>query len=198
MIKAVILDADGVINDGSLLSLEEDFDIPSERMQRFFREAFADCMIGKADLKEALIPYLPEWGWQGTADELLEYWFETGSNVHHQVWEVAEQLRDAGVPVYLATNQEKYRAAYMADQMGFGKLFTKMFVSSEMGLKKPSREFFEYIQKDIGIDDASSILYWDDMQKNVDAAASIGFKAHLFVHQEDFAKNMQEYFDFLK
>jgi len=98
MIKAVILDADGVINDGTLLSLEEDFDIPSERLQRFFREAFPDCMIGKKDLKEAILPYLPEWGWQGTVDELLEYWFETGSNIHHEVWDIAKQLKDAGVP----------------------------------------------------------------------------------------------------
>lgn len=197
MITAVILDADGVVNDGSILSLEEDFDIPSERMQRFFREAFPDCLVGKADLKEAIIPYLPEWGWQGTVEELLEYWFETGSNVHHGVWETVEQLKEAGVPVYLATNQEKHRTEYMREHMGYGKLFTKIFASSSIGLVKPDPAFFTYIQKDIGSDDASSLLFWDDMQKNVDAADSLGIKAHLFAGVDDFKKTMKGYFDFL-
>lgn len=197
MITAVILDADGVVNDGTLLSLEEDFNIPSERLQRFFREAFPDCMIGKADLKEAILPYLSEWGWEGTVDELLDYWFETGSNIHHEVWDIAKQLKDAGVPVYLATNQEKYRAQYMREEMGFGTLFTKMFVSSEMGIKKPSPEFFAYIQKDIGSDDASTLLFWDDTKENVDVAASLRIQSHQFVSIADFKVKMKGYFDFL-
>jgi len=99
--------------------------------------------------------------------------------------------------VYLATNQEKNRAAYMREQMGFGTLFTKMYVSSEMGLKKPSHEFFTYIQNDIGSDDASTLLFWDDTPENVDAAVATGMQAHQFVSIADFKEQMKGYFDFL-
>lgn len=192
--STLILDADGVINQGKLLSLEEDFGIPSERMARFFREAFADCLIGKADLRERLLPYLDEWGWKGTVDELLAYWFKQGHAVHEQVRDVVVRLRSAGIPVHLATNQERHRVQYMRDAMGYGDLFVDIHASSELGHLKPSQEFFCATHERIAERDPANILFWDDMQKNVDAARQYGFAAELFQSEEDFVERMKMHF----
>lgn len=193
-ISTVLLDADGVINTGKLMDLQKEFDISAERMQPFFRDAFPDCLIGKADLRERLTPYLAEWGWTGTVDELLQEWFKQGHVIHSMVEATVRQLRAMDIPVHLATNQEAYRAAYMRDHMGYGALFTAMHPSCEIGHVKPAREFFAAVHRRIGSPDPSSVLFWDDMQKNVDAARDYGFKSHLFTSEEEFMNTMKNYF----
>ena len=191
--QAVLLDADGVMNDGKLLSLEEDFGIPSQRLQRFFTEAFPDCLKGKADLKEVIAPYLPQWGWEDTVDELLEYWFKTGSNVHEPVWDIAKQLQAKNIPLYLATNQEKYRTDYMRQHMGYDELFTEIFSSAYIGFTKPSEQFYKHILGALSAIPPASLLYWDDATANVEAARALGINAHHFVSVEDFEKKMHDY-----
>ncbi len=46
----------------------------------------------------------------------------------------------------VATNQEKYRAQYMLDKMGFGDSFDKIYVSAYLGVQKPDVTFFEKVQ----------------------------------------------------
>jgi hypothetical protein len=72
MIKVIILDADGVIMHGEWFSkrYSEKFGVSLEEIMPFFNNEFIDCELGKADLKEAIKPYLKKWGWKGTIDEL--------------------------------------------------------------------------------------------------------------------------------
>lgn len=195
--STLLLDADGVINDGKLLSLQEDFGIVPDRMARFFREAFPACMVGKADLRESIVPYLEEWGWKGDADELLDYWFKQGDVVRPGVRSIAERLKDAGISLHLATNQEKRRVHYMRTAMGYGDLFDGMHTSSEIGFMKPSLDFFAAAHKRMGEPDPSTVLFWDDMEKNVLAARDYGFAAEVFTTEEDFERKMKEYFPLL-
>ncbi len=193
-LSTVILDADGVMNDGRLFSLEEDFGIPSERIAPFFRDVFPACLIGKADLREQLSGHLDAWGWRGTVDELLAYWFQQGSKVNETVRKTVQQLRSLGVPIHLATNQEKLRAEYMHREMGYGDLFTALHASSHVGHVKPSREFFATVFEHIPEEDPARILFWDDMEKNVQAAQEFGFTAHQFIDDKDFLTKMRGYF----
>jgi putative hydrolase of the HAD superfamily len=190
----VILDADGVINDGTLLSLEKDFGITSDVMARFFRETFPACLVGKADMRAELAPYLAEWGWKGTIDELLHYWFSQGHKIHERVKDAVQRLRAAGVPVHLATNQEKLRVEYMRQEMGYGALFTALHPSCELGCVKPSQEFFAALHGRIYEPDKTKVLFWDDMEKNVLGAREYGFVAHRFTDEDSFVRKMGEYF----
>lgn len=193
-ISLVVLDADGVVNEGKFFSLA-DFGTSHEVLQPFFQKEFADCLIGKADLRERLVPYLNDWNWKGTVDELLQFWFEQGSGVHGAVVGVVKRLKEKGIPVHLATNQERRRAAYMKDIMEYGDLFEQMHVSSHMGVVKPSPEFFEKVFAASGVEHPSQILFWDDMQKNVEAAKQVGFQSHHFLNEHDFQQVMWKYFD---
>lgn len=69
-IKAIIFDADGVaIFPWRAAQLfEREYGITREMVSEFFSGIFADCLIGKADLKEELPPYLERWGWQTSVD----------------------------------------------------------------------------------------------------------------------------------
>ncbi len=67
MIKAIIFDADGMIVHGDRFSgrLAGEFNIPLDTTKLFFKDAFPDCLIGKADLKEELEKYMKQWNYPG-------------------------------------------------------------------------------------------------------------------------------------
>jgi len=190
MIKAVGFDADGMVVQGQRFSdrLAKDFGIPQESIQAFFTNEFQLCLIGKADLKIALAPYIDQWGWQGSVDSLLDYWFSDESQVNQEIVNAIAKLRHKGIKCYLLTNQEKYRTEYFANQLDFATIFDEMFSSAAIGYKKPQPEFFEAISKQIAPIRKNEVLFWDDELKNVNAAKQFGFQAKHYANLANFKK----------
>ncbi len=60
MIKTILFDADGVLINGGQFSshLEKDYGITREITAPFFTGPFIECLIGNADLKEVIPPYI--------------------------------------------------------------------------------------------------------------------------------------------
>lgn len=189
MIKAVIFDADGMVVTGTRFSdrLARDYAISTDKTVDFFTKAFPDCVLGKADLKEVIIPYLKAWGWKGTLDELLKFWFAGEHLADNRFATVIEKLNAKGIKCYLATNQEKYRLAYFKSEMGLGKIFEEIISSNSIGFKKPSKEFFENIAK-VSNCKPEEVQYWDDRPVNIEAGKNFGFEARLYDKYENFEK----------
>ena len=114
MIKTLILDADGVLINGEKFAdvRSRELVIDSEKEREFFTTIFQECLVGKADLKEAITPYLSSFGWNGTVNEFLEYWFKTEHAINEAFIVCVQKLRARDMAVVLATNQEKYRTQY--------------------------------------------------------------------------------------
>jgi hypothetical protein len=76
VIKAMLFDVDGVLVDGRSFSkhLAHDYNLTVDTTAPFFRAKFGDCLVGKADLKQELASYLPQWNWKRSVDEFLDYW----------------------------------------------------------------------------------------------------------------------------
>lgn len=183
--KCILFDADGVIIHSKMFSVQyqKKYDVPYEEILPFFTEVFPDCLVGKADLVKIVTPWLPKWKWEGSVDEFLQFWFEAENNVDERMVSVIQELRGKGIKCFLATNQEKYRTQFMRNDMGFGKLFDHVFSSGEIGYKKPSKGFYEFIlnkiksEQDIQPDE---IMFFDDKEGHVEGAKELGIDAHLF------------------
>ena len=193
-IEAVIFDADGVVTFKLRFAWYRALEhgITPATTQPFFRGVFGQCLVGKADLKEVLLPYLAEWGWQGTVDEFVALWLEKDDAVDERVVGVIRALRDAGYACGLATNQERYRAAYMRDTMGFGDLFDRLFFSCEIGCMKPDPAYYLAVEQALGLE-GESILFWDDDARNVDAARERGWQAEVYVVFQEFVRDLTGY-----
>lgn len=191
-IKAVLIDSDGVLMIGGMFSehLAYDYGLPIEVLKPFFKNEFQDCLIGHADLKQAIQPYLPSLEWKGSADELLNYWFKSEHKMDDRLLRNIQQLRDAGIKCYLATNQEKYRSDYIRTEMGLEKMMDGIFSSAEMGYKKPQAEFFQFILNELHPIQPHEIGYWDDSQENVDAAKALGIQAYLYTSFDTFEEQI--------
>lgn len=182
---AYIFDADGVLIPpwGFANYLKRAYPEIAAQTAEFFRGPFLRCVVGQADLKEVLPPYLEKWRWPHSLDEFLARWFESERTIDSELAAHIRRLRAAGAPCYLATNQERYRAAYMRNEMGLGALFDDLFVSAHLGVAKPDPTFFATVSR--AIDHAhgippTRIFFWDDAPANVEAAQAAGWQAKLY------------------
>lgn len=187
--KVVLFDADGVtFNEGQLFSeiLAKRGMITSlEKTSPFFKGVFQECLIGKADLKEELTKVISEWGWKGTVDELISFWFTVGNDVNEKVSDYIRGLKRKGVSCYLVTNQEKYRGALLKNKLT--NLFERVYVSADIGYRKEDPHFFEYVYEEIRneVSDKQEILLIDDDEKNIAAATQFGMNAIHFRSSAD-------------
>ncbi|MCR4279165.1 MAG: HAD hydrolase-like protein [Candidatus Zambryskibacteria bacterium] len=197
MIKVVLFDVDGVLVRARRMfsvNLEREYGISTEKTSSFFLGPFKECLVGKADLKNAIEPYLKEWGWQKGVDALIEYWFKSEDIVDSSLIEYVQSLRRKGIKCYLATNQENYRVDHMLNTMGFAQNFDGSYASSHIGYVKPDAEFFARIYENLDKIKKDEILFWDNTLENIEGAQTFGIQARLYTTFENFKETMrQEY-----
>lgn len=195
VIRVMLFDVDGVIANGELFSqhLARDYGITSEMTAPFFRSRFMECLVGRADLKQELSDQLPQWGWQGTTEEFMSYWFRCEHSMNEALLAAVALLRQQGIRCYLATNQEHYRTIYILEQMGCADLFEGMFSSAHIGYLKHELAFFEQVLRQLDGVKANEILFWDDSPGNVATAQAVGLQAELYQDFAHFEKQVQCY-----
>lgn len=199
MIKVLLVDVDGVLVNGELFSkvLARDYGITEEMTASFFQGRFQECLVGNADLREELGEHLTAWGWPGSLDEFLTYWFRSEHRINEPLVIAIQQLRERGIRVYLATNQERYRTEYILEHMGFAEKFDGIFSSAHVKYTKSDPEFFMSVLRTLEDMPASDILFWDDGLANVATAQLVGIHAELYLNLLDFHKKMNTYLDVL-
>ncbi len=196
MTKALVVDCDGMLIPDRLRfseRLSQKLNIPLEKIVPFYIGPFKRCLVGKADLSLVIKPYLREWGWDNSVESFMQYWFDNEKAVDQELVHYLKEVRGNNNSVYLATNQEKYRLQYLADDLDLLRNFDHIFASCEMGVKKPELEFYQYIYKSLkyldGINDPSEVMYWDDQLEKVNAANRFGFQSHQFINRNQFIQN---------
>lgn len=197
MLKAMLFDVDGVLVNGEPFSqqLARDHGITQEMTAAFFRGPFSECLVGKADLKEEIASYLPQWGWQKSVNQFLADWFAYETRIDEALLSAIQQLRQHGLACYLATNQEGYRAAYILNEMGFAGKFDGMFSSASLGYMKHAPAFFMSVLDALPGIQAQEILFWDDSPGNVATARAVGMQAELYTNFLGYQKQMSHYLE---
>lgn len=195
--KCILFDADGVVINSELFSVQyqKQFGISNDKMLPFFKGIFQDCLVGKADLKKVVLPYLKNWKWTGTVDEFLQFWFKTEHHIDKKMIELIKILQNKNIKCYLATNQEKYRTKYIKNEMGFKDTFDYIFSSAEIGFKKPEREFYEFIfnwLNKIESINKNEIFYIDDSQESIDVAKIFGINAYFYTDFNNFTEQINK------
>jgi putative hydrolase of the HAD superfamily len=80
-------------------------------------------------------------------------------------------------PCYAFTNSNAvHQAAWSAMFPMVVQCFDRVFVSSEIGHRKPERKAFEFVAHTLGIS-VNSMMFFDDLPENVAGAAAAGLEA---------------------
>jgi len=186
MTTHILIDVDGVLINGEYFSqeLSKAYGIPLEAIMPFFKEKFGACVLGKADLKEEIQPYLETWGWQDGVEALLKFWFSSDEEVEYPLLARMGVWRSEGLKIYLASNQEKYRRDYVMEGLCFGQHVDGAFFSCDPGMKKTDPRFFAEALRQMGVP-ANQVIYFDDEEENLESARSVGIPSILYAGLKD-------------
>lgn len=188
MIKAVLLDADGVVLKpaekifSKRIKDEYDMEIPLV----FWKEIYPKVRLGQASLKEKVAKSMKKWGWQKSVEELLDYWWEPQNKINPPALELVKKLRVRGIKFYLASDNNKYRADYLMKTV-LGQHFDGGFFSCYLGCVKEDNRFYESVFKETGLK-PEEILFVDDEEENVLAAKKAGLKTIFYKGIDDLEK----------
>jgi putative hydrolase of the HAD superfamily len=182
-IKAILFDVDGIVITGRKhyfsYKLSKEHNISTDSVEEFFLKDFKDCTFGRADLKEKISAYLIKWGWKGTVEDLLEYWFSGESTTNNEVLDIIKTLRSKGIRCYIATRQEKYRLSYLLNNVGLKEHFDGVFCTCDIGYEKWEPEFFDFVFRELKLK-PEEVMFFDDTAKNIDAISVRRVQAYFY------------------
>jgi putative hydrolase of the HAD superfamily len=194
MINSLVFDVDGVLVEYKVFAsiLEREYGISREMTAPLFHGPFEECVLGRAELSEALPEYLGRWKWPGSVDDFIHTWFEADARVNEQMLQFIRRMRASGRRCYIASTQERQRVAYLEKLPAFAGLFERRFFSCNLGCQKPEKKFYDRIVTEISLM-AGELLFLDDYEPNVAGAREAGWNAELYQWGMDLDEIMRKY-----
>lgn len=193
MLKAVIFDLNGIFIQSPRLSdrFKKDFNIDTS----LFLPKLANIME-KARKPEAepIFRYwkdvLKEWKLDFTEKKFLDYWFK-GEVQSEKMIAFAKHLREQGLKVFILSNNFKERADYYNQYPWMREAIDKVYFSWQTGFVKPDPRAWQFILSENNLK-SEECIYFDDQQKNLDAAEVLGIKSYLFTQESELEKIINE------
>lgn len=182
MKKAIIFDLNGVFIVSPKLSdrFHDTFGIEPER----FLPALSDVMShvrmpGAESMYSYWQQYFKEWGVEVTEQEFTDFWF-SAEKENTEMVALARELKGRGLRLFILSNNLRERSAYYDTHFLFLKeLFEKQYYSWQTGFIKPDTRCFETVLNENNLE-AGECIYFDDSEKNVAVAQSLGVESYLF------------------
>ncbi len=187
--KAAIFDLNGIFIQGPKLSerFEQSFGVPIAEFLPKLSEIMDKVRQPNAGSTFAYWePVLKKWGVQITEREFWDFWFGA-EKVSERMVEFARKLRARGIKVFILSNNFKERAEYYNNYPWFHEAIDKVYVSWQTGFVKPDTRAWSSILEEHGLN-AADCVYFDDQEKNLKAAESVGIEAHMFTTEEELEK----------
>lgn len=189
-VKIVAWDFDGVLNrniiDGRFIwadNFESDLGhSKSDFEARIFGKNIHAIITGQEDLRDHVANWAKAVKYAPGPDALLKYWFEKDALPDPLTSAALEYLTKKGLRQIITTNNERHRAAYIENEMGYSEKVEHVFASGRMGVAKPDDDYFTFVSSSLSVD-PSDFLLIDDCAKNVLAAIESGWQAVHFTSE---------------
>jgi len=113
-----------------------------------------------------------------------------GMSIDHEMLALLGDLRAAGRSVALVSNSF---GTGTYDGVELAAVADAIVISSEVGIRKPSRRIYAIACERLGIDPEEAVMI-DDLQQNLDGAARIGIAGVLHTSAADTRRQLAERF----
>ena len=185
-IKAVIFDLNGVFIISPKLSdrFQQKYGISSDDFFSALQNVLSVARLPHCDDSFLLWKkYFDSWKLKISKEEFFDFWF--GAEMENiELVNIAKDLQKRGVKVIILSNNFKERAEYYEKTFPFLKTFDGLYYSWQTGFVKPDPRAFQKVLEDFKLK-PEECLYFDDSDKNVESAKSIGMRAFVFEAKED-------------
>lgn len=200
---AILFDVDGVLTHGYYnhfnhgepwdKTIEEDLGLDKELFKNdfIFKDYVTKIIPGKLCFKEGLENFIKRNALPLKSQDIIDYWLSKDAVIYKPLLERIKQLKEMNkFQLFLATNQEHYRANYLMNELGFKNYFQDIFYAADLGAAKPDLLFFEKTEqrlKELGFN--TKPTFFDDHPEIIKTAQTQGWDAHHFETVDDLNKS---------
>jgi putative hydrolase of the HAD superfamily len=114
----------------------------------------------------------------GLREELHALDLRAWSNLNSDTLDVLEAIDSSGVKMALLSNMPTEMADFFQHSSVWAKYFSRLFFSGHLGLVKPEPEIYQHVLQELGAS-GDQVVFIDDRQENLDAAAKLGIRTVL-------------------
>lgn len=197
-IKAIIFDVDGVLLQVPHYFTQElqnrGYENAAEIMSVYYKNENVLCAEWKAKSTEHISPYLEKIWWNKWVEEYFNKQFQFESQyLKASLITLIPKLRNLGIKCYLWTDQEEKRAMFLLDWLDFKNILDGYFISCYVWFRKCFPQFWDHVKETLwkqGIQ-KEEIVFFDDLQNNLDTANKQWIQAFLFTDSEQFYKDLK-------
>ena len=164
------------------------------RRERLFAEVDLHGMNDLVDQGALFRETIYDWaerhpGWAPEIRMWYDRWIELATPRIDGSIRLQRALRARGVPVFALTNFGRYSWEEAVPQMDFLMDFDRHYVSGRMGVIKPDPRIYAMVEQDCGIA-PERLIFTDDREDNIAAAAVRGWQVHHFTGWEGWARRL--------
>ena len=192
MLKAAIFDLNGIFLQSPKLSdrFEKDFGVPTSAFLPKLSEIMDKVRQPNAGaVFQYWQPVLKEWNVNLSEQESWDYWFK--SEIQSEAMSAfSKELRSKGIKVFILSNNFKERAEYYGHYPWMHDAVDKVYFSWQTGFVKPDPKAWELVLKENNLK-PEDCIYFDDQEKNLKAAESVGIKSFMFTDEADLERTVQ-------
>lgn len=193
MIEAVVFDIGNVLIEWQP---ERFYDaaIGVDRRKALFETIDLHAMNDRVDRGENFYDRVSECAaahpdWHAEIMMWHDNWLDMASPAIPHSVRLLHALRSSGMPVFALSNFGIQTFEIAEPVYPFLKDFDRRYVSGYMGQVKPEPHIYQMLEDDSGVR-PGALLFADDRQDNIDAAAARGWQTHLFDGPTGFADRL--------
>ena len=180
MIKNIILDVGGIIIDDGLENISKIFGKDMSIVyKKVYGGDFKYCILGSLSMTDYLKRFYGDSDYKYIRKMLDPTKQEIFNPLLKENYEYICGLKGRGYHLYILSNLTKETYDYLNSIIDINKYFEGALFSYEVGLRKPEIDIFKMIINKYNLD-LTETIFFDDKEKNVINALSVGIKSIVF------------------
>jgi len=195
--KAIIFDVDGVLVNVPYFFTQELqnnwYENAVEIMNEYYGKENTLCAEWVWEARELIEPYLERIWWTKWSERYFEEQFQFEEKyIETALIKTIPKLQKIGIKSYLWTDQEKNRAKFLRETLNFQNIFDGCFISCEIWSRKGFPVFWNSVKETLWKEEIQEheIVFFDDLQSNIDVAKQEGIQAFLYTNINNFLKDL--------
>ena len=190
MIKNLIFDIGGVIFDDSYENLNNLFNEDCSLFcKKIYGDSFNKCVLGILDVSEYVEKFKDDKDYERIKYVLNKDNLHISYPLMKTNFEFISKLKDKGYNLYILSNITKDSYEYVNSTINIDDVFLGGVYSFMEGVIKPDKKIYELIVERYNLKKEET-MFFDDKQKNIDAAVEYGIKGVLFKSIDDIKNNI--------
>ena len=148
--------------------------------------------------------FLEQMGYCADAEKIADAYENALSSVHHLLPGAAEACRKLSgrIPMYIITNGLEPVQRHRLAESGITDWFDGVFISGKIGAEKPSRAFFDAVERELGgLDREHTLVIGDSLTSDIAGAVNAGLdslwitRGKALPHERSFTYSLTEFAD---